>query len=1167
MPQDFGFQSDEVTHLDPNEESSFQNWIKQNGITDLDHPDSHYDYRGFYKATKGAPHPPGSQLHFPDTFKQHGHPTFSVESQYSKGANDGGRWEGDKFIPQPDNNEDEFGFKPDFKGESEHPLAGIEDWMDSKRAAFIKNHPIISNLLGKAGEVGKGVLDVGKNVYSSVNEAGKKGSEDLLSGNFPAAFHDVTAPLTGVINQVNEKLLSGNFGFEPDQARHEGINQLVGIAGAPGNEMQEAYHEGNYSRLAGQIIGTAGLGYLAHKIGSRGVTGETKLTEPRGPISDEFTKGAEHFKTDEVPPLRPDASLVPPGEEHLFNSQFEPRNRPTPESLALSKVPELPPEMGTPQNPAKHAEIYNNPTEERIATAQNLPEGFTLGKQENGFKKVPFSTIDDNEASDLYRASKGYLTGGNKAERMEVPVKDLISTQKTYQPDIVEGYKSGERVNSQSEVPQVLEHEGKYYLSDGTHRAIAALENGEENINADVYKVDPERLAEIKALKNEEPTGSIKPKVEGDIPPDAKGRADLLKQIEDAKAENEQLKGRVEPESKQTINKPVQDGFAQPKFAEDNNLVNEGSKEVPPPGQFKAFNDVSPINAEGSSVHKLLASRPETKPISDTLVNAQDKGTEWLASNMRDFEEVFHGLSDEDAIKTTQLINHGTQDIAYNLKNGITPDLIARAKQFKSLTDEVHNLARQSGVTNKEGKPIGYFDQYFPYMQKMPEGMQNQIKEIWNHYVGRNSPMAELFLGKGGPPTDKGLGVTGDIYNKGQGDPWSIFAQTRKGMNPADINWNPRQVVPAFLESMKKVIFDGPAIDKATEQLKNVPQSNLKDAATWAIKNFSGYDADKNLHQAYDSAASQAARITARSYVSGNLPLHALHLGEIPVNIYPELGEKYSLLGAAKVIRHPLDNYTEMARMGMLQGEIKPWAFKTASERADSVGYFFSSVESFVKGIAYQGSKAKFIAEGMEPEQAKYAAMAKAKDLTLTVDKARQMKWLSPESKIMGGEVASKLGQQFKGIPSKIVEQYIDIAREVAKNPDKMDPYLKVMRALAGSASAGVATAYGAHMMHVNPTSLVKMTAFGPFANSMYQIFGNDVYNAGKRMAQGDDNGAKQYLMQAAIDTAALITPGGNSIRKGVGEIFGEETIKPGKYAPKPMKLRFSNPVKVNLNQ
>lgn len=89
----------ERTRLAPDEELAFRMWAQKNGITDVDAPDSHYDYRGYWKTTRGASHPPGSEQHFPDTFKQHGHPTFSVESQYSAGPYDGGRWIGDSFVP------------------------------------------------------------------------------------------------------------------------------------------------------------------------------------------------------------------------------------------------------------------------------------------------------------------------------------------------------------------------------------------------------------------------------------------------------------------------------------------------------------------------------------------------------------------------------------------------------------------------------------------------------------------------------------------------------------------------------------------------------------------------------------------------------------------------------------------------------------------------------------------------------------------------------------------------------------------------------------------------------------------------------------------------------------------------------------------------------------
>lgn len=83
----------EVTPLGMAEEVAFQAWAQANGIRDVDRPDSHYDYRGFWKQSQGAAHVPGAQVHFPDTFKQHGHPTFSDESQYATPVDpQGGIW-------------------------------------------------------------------------------------------------------------------------------------------------------------------------------------------------------------------------------------------------------------------------------------------------------------------------------------------------------------------------------------------------------------------------------------------------------------------------------------------------------------------------------------------------------------------------------------------------------------------------------------------------------------------------------------------------------------------------------------------------------------------------------------------------------------------------------------------------------------------------------------------------------------------------------------------------------------------------------------------------------------------------------------------------------------------------------------------------------------------
>lgn len=89
----------DTTVLTPEMEARFQEWVKQQKIRDVDLPDSNYDYRGAWLAGMSAD--PKADMHWPDQFKQHGHETFSNESQYARGPYDAGHWEGDKYVPPP----------------------------------------------------------------------------------------------------------------------------------------------------------------------------------------------------------------------------------------------------------------------------------------------------------------------------------------------------------------------------------------------------------------------------------------------------------------------------------------------------------------------------------------------------------------------------------------------------------------------------------------------------------------------------------------------------------------------------------------------------------------------------------------------------------------------------------------------------------------------------------------------------------------------------------------------------------------------------------------------------------------------------------------------------------------------------------------------------------
>lgn len=98
----------ETSRLPPERKAEFAEWLKRNAVSDLDDPRSYYDYRGAFLA--GVDRDP-KDGHFPDTFKQHGHPTFSVESIYAKpGDPEAGSWKGERYIPN---------------ARTAHPLRGI----------------------------------------------------------------------------------------------------------------------------------------------------------------------------------------------------------------------------------------------------------------------------------------------------------------------------------------------------------------------------------------------------------------------------------------------------------------------------------------------------------------------------------------------------------------------------------------------------------------------------------------------------------------------------------------------------------------------------------------------------------------------------------------------------------------------------------------------------------------------------------------------------------------------------------------------------------------------------------------------------------------------------------------------------------------------------------
>lgn len=84
-----------TTSLNPEQEAAYQVWLKVHGIKDADNPLAFYDYRGAF--LEGVNPFLG---HWPDTYKQPGHPTFSVESKYAFLRPElAGHWKGETYVP------------------------------------------------------------------------------------------------------------------------------------------------------------------------------------------------------------------------------------------------------------------------------------------------------------------------------------------------------------------------------------------------------------------------------------------------------------------------------------------------------------------------------------------------------------------------------------------------------------------------------------------------------------------------------------------------------------------------------------------------------------------------------------------------------------------------------------------------------------------------------------------------------------------------------------------------------------------------------------------------------------------------------------------------------------------------------------------------------------
>lgn len=788
---------------------------------------------------------------------------------------------------------------------------------------------------------------------------------------------------------------------------------------------------------------------------------------------DEFTEGADTFKKDTIP-----------GPESQFT---------TDENV-------IPDEINTGQ-PKK------SPEDAQYDLAR---EKFGMGLDK--VKPVPFPTIPQEEGSRLYQAADH-----DNATEQDIPIDKIVSTQDTYQPDIVADYKNGSRG---TEIPQVMEHDGKYYLIDGTHRSIEALENGESTIKAKVSKVNPDLIDNPPARQ------TYMDSLNGmDVNAGSnRGTEDYTRVLNTPESIPASRESQIVNEAQSHLDRMGPEETRPPMdFIANSPQRAESPQDVliPPPGGARTRKDISAFRAEFGSADRTLESRPESAPIVKSITEANDQKMSFIASTMRELLPSVEGLDKPSRLLLYKALEGQT--------DGIPPEILQRAGSARKILDTIFDAAKI-----KSGKNINYLQDYITHIEKMGnDDLASGLKQIFDYHLGKDNPLAQLFTSSEYNIKNKG-GSEGDIMERGLGNPDSPFRKERLG-KINELEQDPLKLFRVYVESMGKLIYDAPAVAEAKKALGSLPDSNtdgtanrLKDLAQWYIKNYTRYDAYEGLNDAWNQFARQVNRTTSRSMLGFSTGLQSLHAARLVGNLWPELGTKYGTYGLSVIKDQPIQAWHEAAKLGLLQNEIMPFAFKTAGEKFDSVSNFLSAADYMDKAVGYHGFKKMFMDQGLSEPQAQLKALAATKRASLTSDPARPIRALNEEG---ASGAATKLAGLYKTVPIKMVEQYMNIASQAKSDPAKAARLVTGIGLLLAGAEAG------AHVFHLSPSQ---------FALQMGGAFGSVMTKIGKDLAKGD-------WQQAAMDTALWVTPGGMSVKRqyqnGLSAIEG---------TTKNTKLRFA---------
>lgn len=559
----------------------------------------------------------------------------------------------------------------------------------------------------------------------------------------------------------------------------------------------------------------------------------------------------------------------------------------------------------------------------------------------------------------------------------------------------------------------------------------------------------------------------------------------------------------------------------------------------------------------GTTTHILEDSdNPSANYVGTTLKTGDDLHARFIGNVEGNASDIIKNLSDKDKDSATAILDGKSP-------NNASPESIVAAKRLR---DEVFDpilkaiqKAYPQGI-HGEGKPVKGIADYFPHIEE-------RASEFPALHAAFGDRMANFFgdLGKDARTLRESFGSSPEDFGTGSGfntakKPDSRFFNQRDP-NVANYMTDLNKVLPMYIESAADVLFRRTAIEKSLGKINDLTGVE-KDLALQAIRKFASDSQYPTSEMGMKAITGPLQRNFARSLLWFNPGLYSLHIGRLG-NVLQDLPASYFAKGAAELMKDPVGSYQETMRNGLLP-QVRPWAFMKPMEKMDHFGNAFGLADFIPDAIAYKGFKQKFLDEGYRQKEAEIKAITAAKDASLRTSPSRGVGF---NNSYWG--LADPV-KQFKGIQSKLVEQYLrNGARIVSYSSDLTGGERAALatRMAIGTMFGLIAMKQGYKMWHMNPSSLFDFEggALGNIKNIT-----SDFYNAINEEKEGHSEQRDKHLAQAVAKMMKFI-PGVASVDKSIERIqkgknvTGEpeekdhpEFHKPGKPVQIPL-VRFMN--------